>query len=91
MVVPALRHVNISYLQQVLERKKKCYSQDEAPERKLPNYVEFSVKMILDNGYVSKECIRDYFPDNPQSVDKSFFWRVWRKHDDDKGRVEKYI
>ena len=84
LVVPNLRHVNITFLQQVLERKKKVYHQDDAPDKALPNYVEFSVKFLLDNGYVSKDCIKDYFPTNPYRIDKPFFWRVWRKHDDDK-------
>ena len=31
-----------------------------------------------------KEHIADYFPDDPKSVNRAFFWSVWRKLDQEK-------
>ena len=49
------------------------------PYRKIPNYQEFSVTNVLENGYILKQTIKDYFPDDPYKVDREWMWRMWLK------------
>ena len=77
MRLPAERFITVKFLQQILTKKKNYFTQVDAPTRELPNWAEFSISHMLKQGYVDKNVIDEYFPDDPLNADRSFFWAVW--------------
>ena len=71
-------------MHQILQKKKKYFNEMEVPYRKITNYQEFSVANVLENGYILKQTIMDYFPSDPYSVDKEWMWRMWFKTSESK-------
>jgi len=70
MRLPTERHSTLKFLQQILLKEKKRFTQEEAPQRRLPNFAEFSVIHMLTNKNVGSKIIQEYFPDDPLSVDR---------------------
>ena len=89
LTLPIFKCSTLTYLQDILGGNKKYKYEAEAPTRTTPNVNEFSVKHILDRGYVSREIVTNYFPEDPYKVDKMFFWRMWYSLDQD--RTESYV
>ena len=71
-------------MQQILEKRKIYFIEDDVLYRPIPKYAEFSVKSVIENGYLSKKTIKDYFPDDPYKVDREWMWRIWMKTDKEK-------
>ena len=84
-----MRHVTIKFLQAILNKEKKHFTQAQAPTRSIPRYPEFSVRHMIKNGYVDNTTVSNYFPDDPLKMDREFFWAVWNKVAPEK--ASKYI
>ena len=42
---------------------------------------EYSVKIILQHKYCSKQMIEEYFPKNAEIVNRQFLWECWLTYD----------
>ena len=68
LYLPSLKHVTLTYLQQIMRGQRKVYKNSEVRRRVIPMREEFSVKVILAHKYCKARMIQDYFPKNAEIV-----------------------
>ena len=68
------------------DRAKSAFKEIHAIRRRLPNYPEFHHKNLIDNGFISEEHLRKYFPDDPYKVDRHFCWTVFETCEPERAR-----
>ena len=68
-------------MQDIISEKKRAFTEATAIKRELPNYVQFTVKYMMEVCLISYSVIRMYFPENAHAVDKDFAWTIFETSD----------